>query len=360
MLDLNFDNKKLIKMLGTLMGILIVILIFIFIIIGMASSKVSDKKLPIVIEQAAIKYYVDHKDDLPSVDGEKVTLDASTLISSKYMKSFEKMTKNTGCSAKVVTTNNGGEYNHIVSIDCNEFKTQTLSDVVKNTVTKTGDGLYLVNDEYYYRGEYVDNYVRIDNVLYRIVSIDKDGNMKLTSTMLSDSSYSWDDRYNVEKNQDGLGINNYELSRIKENIDKIYEGYSSNLKKHIKNSEWCVGTRGSEDGNMNLDECSKTVKDYVGLITLKEYVRPSLDSNCKGVLDGACVNYNYLSHMYEKNFWTAIAVSDNTYEAFRIGSTYIENKRTYMSCKVLVMFNIDGNELYVSGTGTDVDPYVIR
>ena len=64
--------------------------------------------------------------------------------------------------------------------------------------------------------------------------------------------------------------------------------------------------------------------------------------------------------MYEKNFWTAIAVSDNTYEAFRIGSTYIENKRTYMSCKVLVMFNIDGNELYVSGTGTDVDPYVIR
>ncbi len=356
---LNIDNKKLYKMLGSVMGVLILILVFIFIIIGIASSKVSDKKLPLVIEQAAIKYYIDHEDELP-LEGEKNTLDASTLISSKYMKSFEKMTKNTGCSAKVVTTNNNGEYSHIVSIDCNEFKTQSIYDVVSNTATTTGEGLYSDNGTYYYKGEYVDNYIQINNELYRIVSIDEDGNLKLTSTVLSDSSYSWDDRYNVEKQQDGLGINNYEVSRIREYINAIYSKYNSNLKKHIIKSSWCVGTRSINDGSKTLDECSNTVSDYVGLITLEEYVRPSTDVNCNGVFDGACINYNYLSAMYEKNFWTAIAVSDNSYEAFRIGSGYIEEKRTYISGKVLVMFKIDGSNLYVSGTGTLTDPYVIR
>lgn len=356
----NIDNKKLIKILGSVMGALIVVLVIIFIIIGIASSKVSDKKLPIVIEQATIKYYIAHKDELPKEDGEQVTLESSTLINEKYMKAFEKMTKNTGCSANVVTTNNNGEYNHVVSIDCNEFKTQTLYDVVSNTVVSSGDGLYKIDDGYYYRGEYVDNYIMIDNVLYRIISIDENGNFKLMSNTLSDSSYSWDDRYNVEKKQDGLGINNYEVSRIKETIDTIYNGYSSNLKKHIINSDWCIAPRESEDGNMELDECSKTVKDYVGLITVEEYVRPSLDIDCKGVLDGACVNYNYLSHMFEKNLWTITASSDNTYEAFRIGSTFVEAKRTYISCKVYTMFNISGDELYVSGTGTIADPYVIR
>ncbi len=355
----NIDNKKLFKMLGGVIGILLVIIIFFFIIIVIAGSKVRNDKLPLVIEQAAIKYYADHKDELPKVEGDSVTLDASTLISSKYMKSFEKMSRNTGCSAKIVTTNNNGEYNHIVSVDCNEFKTQSIYDVVSNTVTKTGDGLYLENCEYYYKGEYVDNYVKIGEELFRIVSIDKDGNIKLTNTTFTKKLYAWDDRYNVEM-RSAIGINNYSLSRIKEHIDSEYDKFDNNLKKHIIMHDWCIGQRSIEDGSLQTNECSDTIKDYVGLITLNEYVRPSMDSNCNSIFTGACANYNYLVDLYDDDAWSAISTSDNTYQAFYVSGSYIEEENTNRSYKVLLMFYIDGSTIYTSGTGTESDPYVIK
>ena len=354
----NIDNKKLYKMLGMMMGVLLAFLILVFIFIGIAGSKVADNKLPLVIEQAAIKYYANHEDDLPTV-GEKVTLDASTLISEKYMKSFEKMTKNTGCSAKITVANNNNEYNYIVSVDCNEFKTQTLHDIISNTVTKSGDGLYLSDGEYYYKGEYVDNYVKIGDELYRIVSIDSDGDIKLTSTTFSRQLYKWDDRYNVEK-QNPMGINNYLLSRIKEHIDEEYESYKKNLKKHILMHDWCIGKRNTEDGSLQTDECSETVKDYAGMVTLNEYVRPSLDSNCTDVFTGACANYNYLVDIYTKDAWTAVSAADNTYQAFYISGSYVGEMNTNHSYGVLLMFYIDGSTMYTSGTGTEADPYIIR
>ena len=98
----------------------------------------------------------------------------------------------------------------------------------------------------------------------------------------------------------------------------------------------------------------------MGLITLNEYVRPSMDSNCNSIFTGACANYNYLVDLYDDDAWSAISTSDNTYQAFYVSGPYIEEENTNRSYKVLLMFYIDGSTIYTSGTGTELDPYVIK
>ena len=354
------ENKKMFKMFGMLIGGLVVILVLFFIIIAIMGSKVSNDKLVNLIERATVRYYNDHSEELPKNDGESVRITSETLISNKYMKSFDKSTRNTGCSAEIKTTNNNGQYLHIVSLYCSEYKTREIIDVLKENVVTSGNGLYASNGTYYYRGEYVNNYIKLADKIYRIVSIDSNNNIKLVESTTSNVTYPFDNRYNVERKQDSLGINDYAKSRSKETIDEAYEKYDDSLKKYIINYDWCTAKRGLEDGSMSLNECSSTVKDYVGLITPIEYARVSLDSNCKSVLDGACANYNYLYNIYEYTVWTLTGVAENTYQAFTISYGYVEEKRTNNTVRASIMFNISGENTYISGDGTEAKPYIIK
>lgn len=354
------SNQKLVKILGSFLGAVILIIIFISIYTAIVGTKVSYTKLENIVENAATRYYAANNSELPSSEGESVKITTDTLISGKYMKEFSKYTSDTGCSGEVKVTNNNGNYLYNTKLKCNDYKTKTISDVVESSLVNSGDGLYVANNSYYYRGEYVNNYIKIGTVTYRIVGIDSSDNIQVINTDLGNDVYDWDDRYNSEKNQDSLGINDYSKSRLKESLDKIYKNYAATLKKYIVNYNWCIGPRLSTDGNLALDECSKTESDFIGTITVQNYAKASLDSNCTSAFSGSCKNYNYLNDVIKNTIWTITPASDNTYTAYSIASGVVESKTTLWYFKVLQSFNISGSNIYVSGDGSQSNPYVIK
>ena len=358
MKNLDASTMKMIKTFGIFVGVLVVLFIILFIFMGLAGNKVGDTQLLNTIENAAKRYYADHKDELPKIEGETVKVSTDTLISGKYLKSFDKLTKNTGCSGDVKVTNNGGEYAYNPSIKCSEYKTTTIADKVESTLVKDGDGLYKDGNRYYYRGEYVNNYIKIGNLVYRIVSIDGKGYIKVVNPTATKSSYNWDDRYNVERDQAGVGVNDYEKSRLREGISKLYDNLDKYTKKYVVKYDWCVGHRSSDV--INDEECMDTLKDYVGTLAAYEYAYASLDENCKNIYSGSCSNYNYFTKMINKDVWTITGVASNTYQVIYITSDSLDIKKTSSGAKVLTMFNIDGSNVYVSGDGTEKNPYIIR
>lgn len=358
MKNLDAGTKKMLKTFGTLVGVLLVLFIILFIFMGLAGKKVGDTQLLNTVENAAKRYYANNKESLPKLEGETVKVSTDTLIAEKYLKSFDKITKNTSCSGEVKVTNNGGEYLYTPSLKCSEYKTTTIASKIEETLVSSGDGLYKDGNKYYYRGEYVNNYIKIGPVTYRIVSIDGNGYMKLMNPVLGKTSYLWDDRYNVEKNQSGLGVNDYEKSRLRENLSNSYADLDTNTKKYIVKYDWCAGRRSSDV--INDEECLVKIKDYVGTITPAEYAFASLDENCKNIYSGSCSNYNYFSKLFTKNSWTMTGVDSSSYEVVYVTSSGLDTKKTSGSARIAPFFNIDGNNVYVSGDGTEKNPYTIR
>ena len=358
MKNLDESTKKMLRTFGLLVGAIIAVFIILFIFMGLSGKKVGDTQLVNSVENAAKRYYNANKDKLPTKEGETVKVTTDTLISEKYLKSFDKLTKNTGCSGEVKVTNNGGEYLYNPSLKCSEYKTTTIKDKIESTLVNSGDGLYKEGSEYYYRGEYVDNYIKIGNNTYRIVSIDKNGYVKVIETTTNKNSYSWDDRYNIEKNQNSLGVNDYEKSRLREYLIEEYNAIAPNVKKYFVKYDWCVAKRKSEV--LENEECLAKIKDYVGTITAYEYAYASLDENCKNIYSGSCSNYNYFSNLFTKNTWTMTGVADNTYDAVYASDSGLDIKKTSGSAKITALYNISGDNIYVSGDGTEKNPYTIR
>ena len=67
----------------------------------------------------------------------------------------------------------------------------------------------------------VDNYVKLDNSLWRIVKITANDEVVLISQDGAGYATAWDDRYNEAKEYDA-GINQYGVSRMREFLNKLY------------------------------------------------------------------------------------------------------------------------------------------
>ena len=66
---------------------------------------------------------------------------------------------------------------------------KTLYDKVSSgkNIVKKGDGLYKEGNNYYYKGKNVNNYLRYSGRLWRIVSLDENGSIKLITDDLQTS-----------------------------------------------------------------------------------------------------------------------------------------------------------------------------
>lgn len=352
-------TKKMIKSFGIVIGLFVVLLIGIFVIKLFVGNKVGYEKLENIVENSAKSYFSKNSDQLPSDEGEIKRVTTSELIEGKYMKTMDKYTEDS-CSGEVKVTNNGGEYLYITTLDCNGYKTKSIAEVIESSLVDSGDGLYISENEYYYRGENVNNYIKIDNQVYRILGIDANGYIKVFDPTLDRNGVTWDNRYNSEKKQDSVGINDYEKSRLKEYFDGVYDAYLNTTKKYIVKYDWYIGKRSINDGNLSPVESSKTISDYVSTILPSEYARIGLDSDCTSIFTRSCKNYNYISSLIIDSIWTLSSVAENTYENFCIDNGMIETKPTMRKYKVLKSFNISGDNIYVSGDGSLNSPYVIK
>ncbi len=359
-------NKKLM----TYLIIAVVAVVGIFVVIGVISmfkgNRLSFSKLESKLESAAVSYYEDHNDALPKLEGENLSIDATTLIEAGEIKSFDKIApKGSTCTGEVVVEKNGDFYLYTPYLDCGEdYKTVNLIDKIKenNPVTTTGDGLYQIGDNLVFRGERVNNYVSFSGKTWRIIRINADGSLRLLQDDIEFTGV-WDDRYNIDR-ESSTGINDYSKSRLKDGLAKIYNEmglFDDEAKSKINLKSLCIGKRYIEEtNNSGSIECSNVVENQpVGLMQVNEFMVASLDENCVYADDAQCANYNYLAK-YTKSTWTLNADASNTHKAFKFtGDGFSTSTASNESGFRLVIYLSD-NLLYTDGDGTLENPYIVK
>ena len=358
-------NKKLFKYMFIVIGAFVGILLIIGIVKLIIGNKLSYQKIEDKMQKATMEYLKDKDIDISLPTGnEIITVEVDDLVANKNMKELSKYLKNkdTKCSGHVIVRQQNSEYLYIPYLDCGEaYKTSTLKDyiIANQGIVESGDGLYTINNEYIYRGEYLNNYVSFAGQTWRILKIDVDGNIKLLQDETKLRNV-WDNRYNVEA-KSSVGINNYELSRINKALNDLYNSFSDDDKKYITTKVLCIGKRFIGDTtNDGKTECSELFEDQnIGLIQVNEFIMASLDSNCEKVRDGACQNYNYLSK-YSGEWWTITPNAVDTHNVYQITRGIINTSNSSISKLVRASIYLNNDVIYVSGDGSKESPYVFK
>ena len=370
-LDKNKARKKMLFFMGAIVGFLVLILLVLFLSSLFIKKSYSYDNIEKIIKDATVAYFKEHSDLLPQTDGGIVEIEVDNLVAAEKMKPLSEYTKEgVTCTGKTLVEKTGNEYLYTPYLDCgNAFMTQELYKKVTEKVVTSGYGLYKLNNEYVYRGENVNNYVKLDEGLWRIVKVTANNRVMLIKELGVGNSLAWDNRYNSVLGYNA-GINNYTTSRVKEYIDKIYSKPEKNLqeiflsdsdKEKIVSANLCIGKRNvSETDNSGKIECSQIINNQkVGLLTASDYINASLDTNCKAIENDACQNYNYLKETF--SWWLITADKDKTDKVYYIdsnGRIILSGAMNFAFVRPVIYLN--NKVLYKSGTGTKEKPFKLK
>lgn len=369
------DDAK--KKMFMLMGVIVIGTIFLLLILFIASlftSKIkSYSDIETIMKEAAISYFKDYPDSLPKEDGDIVEIDSSNLVAAGKMKAISEYTEEgVACTGTVQVTKVGSDYVYTPYLNCgdNYVTIELYRKVLENNQTvKSGDGLYVNGNNYIFRGENVNNYVKLDNSVWRIVKITSDSQMVLVHADGVPLTQPWDNRYNEERLYES-GINTYSVSRIKDYLEKIYKEpskddgeviLSSKDKTRINTFDLCIGKRNpTGESKNNSEECKLKDKDQkIGLLTVSEYLYASLDPNCKSADTKSCMNYNYLT--MDEEWWLVTANSEDTSTVFKVakyGAVEADIAGNYATVRPVIY--LKSNVMFKSGKGTEEKPYKVK
>ncbi len=366
-------RKKLLKIVGIISIVLIVIFLIILVGTMLVGTTYTFDQMELELKNAAIKYYQVQDALLPANEGEKSEVDAATLSSDEYklMKPLSKMRKNTQCSGTVVVQKINNEYIYTPYLDCgNSYKTKELFNAVKdeNKTVASGNGLYEMNGELVFRGDNVNNYVKLSKGLFRIIKITSENKILLIPEFEEYYYNTWDDRYNTELGY-SAGINDYRLSRIKDTLLDIYNGNISKFilldetdKQKLTTYSLCVGKRGKKETNNTSEvECADKVDNQmIGLLTASDYMNASTDANCTATTSKSCQNYNYLK-VKDSNYWLMTTSNENTAIVYYINNEgYIAESNASSLSMIRPTIMLNNNVMIKGGKGTESDPFILK
>ena len=205
-----------------------------------------------------------------------------------------------------------------------------LLEKIKSNITYKGDGLYKKDeDNYYYNGKEVNNYLSFSGRLWRMIGIDKTGIKLITED--NQTLLVWGNNTNFENSI----INNWL------NKDIFIKTLSN--KEKIVPALWC--NAGIDINNYN---CSENKEYLVGLITTDEYLK------------AGGINSYLNTNSY---FWTLNTSSDNKayyiHNGGGINNDLGSNEILY-SYGVRPVIYLNANVNYLSGNGTKENPYIIE
>lgn len=391
-------DKKMMKYVFILVG-LIVLLIVILLLKNALSGKTkfTYSNLEEKVISATKSYMKKYPGALPSVEGTSVTIPINTLVENGLMKSPSSYMKDdVNCTGTVeVYKSVFGDYDYSPNMNCGtKYVTERLSDKViydnDGDGVLTGMGLYKkINDnfvttnipqpsgsakvEYYFRGDLVNNYLKIGDNMWRIVGIDNDYNTILIYEKTFRKGFAWDDRYN-EETEKNHGINIYESggikSRVLETVETFFdeeadladkEKLSPIVKNIIVPMNVCMGSRSKEDTDKNgKSECKVMLEDqYVSLLPAYLFMNASLDENCNVITDKSCGNYNFLAS-FKDYWWLLTADSATTSEAYLVHRKFVNTTICQAKNNVRPVVKISSRVLYNEGKGTIDEPYTIK
>ncbi len=378
-------DRKILTMLVFLVVVIVIIIIAVICVLLFSNRKLSYSKIEDKIKNAAVTYYGDHKDNLPEEVGETSTVTVDELVSNKYVKDLSKYTaKGVSCGGRVVVRKTVSGYDYVPFLSCGKaYESVLLSEKLIDNVVTEGNGLYEMStvvrpgislgyDEegydlssnelmrgYIFRGEKVDNYLKLASKTYRIVKIDGNGDFTVYPINLEDNG-PFDNRYNSET-KNNYGINDYRVSRAYEYVSSVFQKVKpdSVLKSKVVAKNLCIGSRKNADTATDGSlECSKVMKNqYFGLLSAYDVMNASISTECTNTNNKGCQNYNYL--MRDDAYWTLTPTAANSYRVYGVnGAISLTEANNYYKYKYI--YFLSGDLVYVSGTGTYDDPYIVR
>lgn len=371
------EKKSLYIMGGVIIGVLVILLVVVWALTNLKPAKYSYDEIEIKLKEAAEKYYHKNPNMLPTEDG-TYQLAYSTLESNGFIDPLNEITEdNVACSAHVILIKDDTEYTYIPYLNCGEAYTtkELYKQILYNSpVVTSGSGLYLNNNgEYYFRGKIENNYVaygsvkdkdKVIDTIWRVISI-KDNMVRLKAVKPLRTKTVWDKRFNTTENGYD-GYNDFDLSQFSDYLKDLKEentilNESENAK--LVSNKLCIGSRSAQDTTKDGSiECSKYSQDeyYYGTITPYEYIRASLDPECKTLSDRACSNFNYMADLGQSDEWTVTASTLSNYQSYVFrGSIFVEEKTSNKN-SVYPVITLNKYAFFKSGTGTLEDPYRIK
>ena len=192
---------------------------------------------------------------------------------------------------------------------------QILDKIVKKETDKTN----------YYKGNDNNNYIKLDGILFKIVGLNEDGSVKVTSS----EPLAFVDYNSVDK-----WLNDY-----------FYDKLSDNVKKYIKtDSKWCNEVISNTD---NYTKCNKYgKKKAVGLLSVAD-VNNSKDKDGNSNL--GTWQYSWLGNSKKSKLLKSGSNSMKIQE---------ENKNTLTGIRPTI--NLKTNLEISSGSGEASSPYLLK
>lgn len=365
-------KKRLIKLMLIIGGGMLILLLILFLISALFSKSYTYENVEEVMKNAAMNYFEEHKENLPKDETQTVEIQVNTLVEAGKMKTLDDyLGKDCGCTGRVEVKLAGTTYVYIPYLTCGDkYATKFLAGEVtkEENLVASGYGLYLANDGYVFKGETVNNYVQLESRVWRIVKVNSDKSITLILNRAADREYPYDDRYNQQADYD-YGINNYQTSRIREQLELMYnetnpeeeENYilTEKDKTHLVNFDLCIGKMSKTDTiHDNSIECTQTITDKIGLLTASDYMNASADVNCNVVGSNSCQNYNYLSQ--NGTFWLMTPSTKDSYSTLYVGTGTIKESESSENKKVRPVITLAANTLISGGDGSEANPYVVK
>jgi hypothetical protein len=344
------------------------------------------------IDENKIKVYVNGEYDLnPTILSNLRYVDGNDNIKKTYRLIKAKM--NAG-ETKRINLRMWLDENATTSLDKKEFDTQysvasselvvkpslaenlivsynDTQDVIDYSKVANNEGLFKLNNIYYYRGNVSNNYVSFAGLNWRIVGINSDNTVKMI--------YSGNDlksSYNDDAtNEESIGYtNSSEInadSTLKLTLNDWYNAKLKDYDEYITNYNFCNDTTSVNDYRITYGgynrvfndfspsfECKQTDKNYggiynqkVGLITLDEanFAGGSIkQSNSNYYLYDGFDFYTFSPAFYKAQAWVGIVSKSG-----KLDATPVNN-----SLEIRPVINLI-NSVTVTGDGTIDSPYII-
>ena len=241
-------------------------------------------------------------------------------------------------------------------------------DITDNVVTE-GDGLYediYEEGKYTYKGVNPNNYITFNNEMWRIISIDSNGLIKIMrNESIGDRAF------------DSGNSNDWETSDIKTYLNDTYLPTITENQDKIVSHTWSIGavTFGNSDlaGQIADENGTQSQSVNIGMITVSEYLRANTNTeqcetfSLNNTNRTTCKETNWMHSMALSvgNLWTISPFAGSSRDVFYVD---VGNAGPYAGGVANLVARTSGDffpAIYLSsstkllGTGTQTNPYKI-
>ena len=245
----------------------------------------------------------------------------------------------------------------------------TIGGKVIFLASNNQEGLYedeYENGKYTYKGTNPDNYIVFNDEIWRIISINSDGVIKIIkSQSIGNRAY--------DAVGGGYGDNNWgRPADINTYLNNQYLNSINSNKNKILPHTWNIGGIIYDNNDLNEQIESENSKisqiSSVGIITVSEYLRANNNDLCvsmnqNNTNNGTCKTTNWMYNMSEGSFvWTLSGDATNTTASFAVnsydGAGFVFNYGTISEFDVYPVVYLT-SDLKLNGDGSSENPFVI-